>query len=75
MNLVCDFACFPPVCGLNIHKRCQQSVPCNCGINSKDLADVLKEMRITPEQLRAKPSVRITLSNTVYIPTVNLGDL
>ncbi|XP_064403529.1 calcium-independent protein kinase C-like isoform X2 [Halichondria panicea] len=50
-GLKCD------ICGLNVHKRCQQSVPCNCGINSKDLADVLKEMRITPEQLRAKPSI------------------
>lgn len=48
--------CMHTVCGLNVHKRCQQSVPCNCGINSKDLADVLKEMRITPEQLRAPVS-------------------
>ena len=54
------------VCGLNVHKRCQQSVPCNCGINSKDLADVLKDMRITPEQLRAKPSVSLSHSPFSY---------
>ncbi len=60
------------VCGLNVHKRCQQSVPCNCGINSKDLADVLKEMRITPEQLRARPSVSLLFTVPFFAPHVHI---
>ena len=50
----CDFVL---VCGLNVHKRCERIVPCNCGIKQKDLAEVLKEMSITPDKLKPKSSV------------------
>lgn len=50
----CDFIL---VCGLNVHKRCERMVPCNCGIKQKDLAEVLKEMSITPDKLKPKSSV------------------
>ena len=50
----CDFV---SVCGLNVHKRCERMVPCNCGIKQKDLAEVLKEMSITPDKLKPKSSV------------------
>ena len=45
------------VCGLNVHKRCERVVPHNCGINQKQLSDVLKEMGVTADKLRPKPSV------------------
>lgn len=44
-------------CGLNVHMRCERMVPCNCGINTKDLALALKEMGVTPDKLRARPSI------------------
>jgi len=47
------------VCGLNVHKRCERMVPCNCGINQKDLAQALKEMNISPDKLKPKSSVRV----------------
>ena len=32
-------------------------IPCNCGIKQKDLAEVLKEMSITPDKLKPKAAV------------------
>jgi novel protein kinase C epsilon type len=43
-------------CGINVHKRCERNVPHNCGINSKDLAKVMEEMGVTPDQLKGKCS-------------------
>ena len=48
---------FALVCGLNVHKRCERMVPCNCGIKQKDLAAALKEMNISPDKLKPKSSV------------------
>jgi len=31
-------------CKMTIHKRCEKNVAKNCGINTKDLADRLKEL-------------------------------
>lgn len=49
--------CLCAVCGLNVHKRCERMIPCNCGIKQKDLAEVLKEMSITPDKLKPKAAV------------------
>jgi novel protein kinase C epsilon type len=49
-GLKCD------TCGINVHKRCERNVPHNCGINSKDLAKVMEEMGVTPDQLKGKCS-------------------
>jgi novel protein kinase C epsilon type len=38
-------------CGLNVHKRCQHMVPSNCGINNRELAKVLDEMKLSVENL------------------------
>lgn len=35
------------VCNLNVHKRCQKNVANNCGINTKDLAQLLATMGIS----------------------------
>ncbi|KAL4237546.1 Calcium-independent protein kinase C [Mactra antiquata] len=49
------------VCKMNVHKRCQKNVPNNCGINTRDLAQILQEMGITTDKLtqkgRKKPSI------------------
>ena len=39
-------------------------VPCNCGIKQKDLAEVLKEMSITPDKLKPKSSVSVYIITT-----------
>ena len=49
--------CLSAVCGLNVHKRCERMVPCNCGIKQKDLAAALKEMNISPDKLKPKSAV------------------
>ena len=41
-------------CRMNVHRRCQKNVPNNCGINSKQLADIMKQLGITPEKLSAE---------------------
>ena len=42
-------------------------VPCNCGIKQKDLAEVLKEMSITPDKLKPKSSVSRDIGLLVHI--------
>ena len=34
-----------------MHKRCQKNVANNCGINARQLADILNDMGMTPDQL------------------------
>ena len=45
------------VCYVNVHKRCQKNVANNCGINARQLADILNDMGMTPHSLqsRSKP--------------------
>ena len=38
-------------CLTNVHKRCQKNVANNCGINARQLADILNDMGMTPDQL------------------------
>ncbi|XP_052767110.1 calcium-independent protein kinase C-like isoform X2 [Mya arenaria] len=49
------------VCKMNVHKRCQKNVANNCGINTRDMAQILQEMGITTDKLtqkgRKKPSI------------------
>ena len=44
------FVCFT-VCKMNVHKRCQKNVANNCGINTRDMAQILQEMGITTDKL------------------------
>jgi hypothetical protein len=49
-------------------------VPCNCGIKQKDLAEVLKEMSITPDKLKPKSSVSKTnLSIDAVLSSLSLS--
>ncbi|KAG1653569.1 Calcium-independent protein kinase C [Nymphon striatum] len=41
-------------CGMNVHKRCQKNVANNCGINTKEMADILSTMGISGDKLSKK---------------------
>ncbi|KAJ8925545.1 hypothetical protein NQ315_009385 [Exocentrus adspersus] len=38
------------VCSLNIHKRCQKNVANNCGINTKQMAEILTAIGVSPDK-------------------------
>ena len=38
-------------CEVNVHKRCQHNVANSCGINARQLADILNDMGMTPHKL------------------------
>ena len=42
------------VCKMNVHKRCEKNVANNCGINTRDMAEILKELGISGDKL-SKP--------------------
>ena len=46
------------VCLFNVHKRCQKNVANNCGINTRQLADILNDMGMKPHKLNesARPN-------------------
>ena len=49
---------FITACDFNVHKRCKNNVANNCGINARQLADILNDMGMTPHKLNesAKPN-------------------
>ena len=51
-------AFFIAACDFNVHKRCKANVANNCGINARQLADILNDMGMTPSKLNesAKPA-------------------
>ncbi|XP_071501028.1 calcium-independent protein kinase C-like [Diadema antillarum] len=42
------------VCKMNVHKRCSRNVANNCGVNNKEMADILREMGVTGDKLSIK---------------------
>ncbi|KAL3287827.1 hypothetical protein HHI36_002286 [Cryptolaemus montrouzieri] len=38
------------VCSLNVHKRCQKNVANNCGINTKQMAEILTAIGVSPDK-------------------------
>uniref|UniRef100_A0A1B6L1S0 Protein kinase C n=1 Tax=Graphocephala atropunctata TaxID=36148 RepID=A0A1B6L1S0_9HEMI len=38
------------VCSMNVHKRCQRNVANNCGVNTKQMAEILSTMGISPSR-------------------------
>lgn len=49
------------VCNMNVHKRCQKNVANNCGINVKQLSEILADMGIRPQE-PVKPSKKKSIS-------------
>ncbi|KAK9745755.1 Phorbol esters/diacylglycerol binding domain (C1 domain) [Popillia japonica] len=37
-------------CNLNVHKRCQKNVANNCGINTKQMAEILNKIGVSPDK-------------------------
>lgn len=48
--------CLIAACKMNVHHRCHKRVPNNCGLNTKDMATVLKEIGISFSPGRKKVS-------------------
>ncbi|XP_055926282.1 calcium-independent protein kinase C-like [Argiope bruennichi] len=44
-------------CSMNVHKRCQKNVANNCGINPKQMAEILSALGISSDKL-GKPTCR-----------------
>ncbi|XP_054758408.1 calcium-independent protein kinase C-like isoform X3 [Lytechinus pictus] len=42
------------VCKMNVHKRCSRNVANNCGVNNKEMANILREMGVTGDKLSIK---------------------
>ncbi|CAG2208563.1 PRKCE [Mytilus edulis] len=38
------------LCKINVHKRCQKNVANNCGINTREMAEILSELGITTDK-------------------------
>lgn len=47
-----------PACKLNVHKRCYKNVANNCGVNSKEMAQILKDMGLTGNKLSESMRVK-----------------
>lgn len=41
-------------CNINVHKRCQKNVANNCGINPKEMSEILQAMGISGDKLLTK---------------------
>lgn len=50
---------------MNVHKRCQKNVANNCGINTRQMADLLNEMGISPDKTTSK-SARINYKPSTH---------
>ncbi|CAL8090851.1 unnamed protein product [Orchesella dallaii] len=70
-------------CGMNVHKRCQKNVANNCGINTKQMAEILAAMGISTKTIadgkKKKSSIisssssASTMSSTLSINTTSSG--
>ena len=49
-------------CKMNVHKRCEKNVANNCGINTRDMADILKELGISGDKLSKPKKVQTYVS-------------
>lgn len=57
-NILCyTFA----ACKMNVHKRCQKNVANNCGINTRDMAQILQEMGLNTDKLTQKGRKKASL--------------
>ncbi|XP_015439794.1 PREDICTED: protein kinase C isoform X2 [Dufourea novaeangliae] len=58
-------------CHINVHKRCQKNVANNCGIDTKAMADILNEMKISPDKQIKTPKINYTTatSQASHTPT------
>ena len=48
---------FCAACNMNVHKRCQKNVANNCGINTKEMADILNAIGVNTKINQRKKKV------------------
>lgn len=60
------------VCSMNIHRRCEGNVANNCGINTKQLAELLNEMGITMDKTPPRRSKVSSLSEILKMHCIVL---
>ena len=53
--LICLFAL---ACNMNVHKRCQKNVANNCGINTKEMAEILNSIGVNTKINQRKKKVK-----------------
>ena len=65
-------------CKMNVHKRCEKNVANNCGINTRDMADILKELGISGDKLSKPKKVqtyvtytRLKLENVYHVVSIS----
>lgn len=56
------------VCSMNVHKRCQKNVANTCGINTRQMAEILNELGITPDTQTARRSRYSNQSTSDQLP-------
>lgn len=56
--------CEGKACKLNVHKRCQKNVANNCGINAKQMAQILSDIGITGDKLNIKRKPKASFSES-----------
>ena len=52
---------------MNIHKRCEKNVANNCGINTRDMAQVMQEMGISGDKIFPRKKVSPLLHATAVM--------
>lgn len=55
------------VCKLNVHKRCQRNVANNCGVNSKQMAEILSQMGVSGDKLLAQKKKKTSFSSDAHM--------
>lgn len=54
-------------CGINVHQRCKDTIPHDCGINQVELAKTLNQMGVLPDTLKPQVYMYIHVPTCIYI--------
>ncbi|XP_014467914.1 PREDICTED: protein kinase C isoform X1 [Dinoponera quadriceps] len=57
-------------CNMNVHKRCQKNVPNSCGINTKAMAEILRQMNISADKHVKTPKINYRITAGASASTV-----
>ena len=49
---------FVLACNMNVHKRCQKNIANNCGINTKEMAEILNSIGVNTKINQRKKKVK-----------------
>lgn len=62
------------VCSLNVHKRCQKNVANNCGINTKQMAEILSAIGVSPDSKTPIRKAKVVPASGNGMPTDGGGE-